>query len=135
MHAADRSRCGKTSNKWPRALPPAASRSCSCCRPISTTTTLRLARWNVARCLAKPVKPAELGAATQRSAAAATHAAHRNPGQRTGRRTRSPRTILLAEDCLVNQEVAVGLLELQGHAVHVVNNGREAVDAQRRRRL
>ena len=40
---------------------------------------------------------------------------------------------MLAEDCPVNQEVAVGLLELQGHTVHVVNNGREAVDAARQR--
>ncbi|MHB8969842.1 MAG: ATP-binding protein [Pirellulaceae bacterium] len=42
-----------------------------------------------------------------------------------------PRTVLLAEDCLVNQEVAVGLLELQGHSVYVVSNGREAIDAAR----
>mgnify|MGYP001015510822 CR=1 FL=1 len=37
--------------------------------------------------------------------------------------------ILLAEDGLVNQEVAVGLLEMQGHRVEVANNGIEAVSA------
>jgi len=40
--------------------------------------------------------------------------------------------ILLAEDGLVNQEVAVGLLEMQGHGVEVANNGREALDALER---
>lgn len=37
--------------------------------------------------------------------------------------------ILLAEDGLVNQEVAVGLLELRGHRVDVANNGLEALAA------
>jgi CheY-like chemotaxis protein/HPt (histidine-containing phosphotransfer) domain-containing protein len=36
--------------------------------------------------------------------------------------------ILLAEDGLINQRVAVGLLEAHGHIVIVANNGREAVD-------
>jgi two-component system sensor histidine kinase/response regulator len=36
--------------------------------------------------------------------------------------------ILLAEDNLVNQRVAVGLLTRRGHHVTVANNGREAVD-------
>lgn len=40
--------------------------------------------------------------------------------------------ILLADDGLVNQEVAVGLLEMQGHNVEVANNGREALDALER---
>jgi two-component system sensor kinase len=35
--------------------------------------------------------------------------------------------VLLADDGLVNQEVAVGLLEMRGHRVEVVNTGREAV--------
>ena len=38
------------------------------------------------------------------------------------------RRILLAEDNLVNQRLAVKLLEKQGHSVKVANNGREAVD-------
>ena len=37
--------------------------------------------------------------------------------------------ILLAEDSLVNQKLAVALLEGQGHKVRVVNNGREAFAA------
>jgi signal transduction histidine kinase/DNA-binding response OmpR family regulator len=36
--------------------------------------------------------------------------------------------ILLAEDNLVNQRVAVGLLTKRGHSVSVANNGREALD-------
>lgn len=38
-------------------------------------------------------------------------------------------SILLADDSLVNREVAVGLLELQGHRVVAVTNGQEAVEA------
>ncbi len=44
----------------------------------------------------------------------------------------SPRRILLAEDSIVNQRLAVRLLEKQGHSVVVANNGREAVDALQR---
>ncbi len=39
-----------------------------------------------------------------------------------------PRHILLAEDGVVNQRVAVLMLESRGHEVSVVNNGQEAVD-------
>jgi CheY-like chemotaxis protein len=38
-----------------------------------------------------------------------------------------PLRILLAEDSLVNQKLAVGLLERQGHHVTIANNGKEAV--------
>ena len=37
--------------------------------------------------------------------------------------------ILLAEDGVVNQRVACGLLEKDGHKIVVANNGREAVDS------
>ena len=42
------------------------------------------------------------------------------------------RKVLLAEDNIVNQRVAVGLLKRRGHYVTVVENGREAVDAVER---
>jgi two-component system sensor histidine kinase/response regulator len=41
----------------------------------------------------------------------------------------TPMRILLAEDSLVNQKLAVALLEKYGHSVCVANNGREALAA------
>jgi signal transduction histidine kinase/CheY-like chemotaxis protein/serine/threonine protein kinase len=46
-----------------------------------------------------------------------------------------PLHILLVEDGLINQEVAVGLLELRKHRVDVANNGKEALEAVRRQRF
>ena len=40
-----------------------------------------------------------------------------------------PMTILLAEDNVVNQRVAAGILEKRGHTVVVANNGKEATQA------
>ena len=40
-----------------------------------------------------------------------------------------PLRILVAEDSLVNQKLAVGLLEKHGHSVTIANNGKEAVHA------
>jgi CheY-like chemotaxis protein len=42
--------------------------------------------------------------------------------------TTRPLRLLLAEDSLVNQRLAVGLLERHGHRVTIANNGRQAVD-------
>ena len=43
--------------------------------------------------------------------------------------------VLLAEDSLVNQRLAVALLEAQGHTVTMVNNGKEAVAASGEQRF
>jgi CheY-like chemotaxis protein len=40
--------------------------------------------------------------------------------------------ILLVEDNLINQQVAVGILQIQGYTVTVANNGKEALDAYAR---
>ncbi|MCH6548193.1 MAG: response regulator, partial [Gemmatimonadetes bacterium] len=45
--------------------------------------------------------------------------------------TRKRLNILLAEDNPVNQQVASTMLTTRGHTVHVVDNGRQAVDAVR----
>jgi len=44
----------------------------------------------------------------------------------------TPRYVLLAEDGLINQKVAVNLLERRGHIVEVAENGRAALEALER---
>jgi PAS domain S-box-containing protein len=40
--------------------------------------------------------------------------------------------ILLVEDNLINQQVALGILQIQGYAVSIANNGRQALEAHDR---
>jgi PAS domain S-box-containing protein len=91
---------------------------------------------NIARCeelgvaayLLKPVKQSELFDAIALALGVTTvedeHHAPHDELVRLG-----PLTILLAEDSLVNQKLALGLLERHGHRVVVVGNGKEAVAA------
>ncbi len=88
--------------------------------------TSRIARWNISRCIAKPVRQGELHAALLEALGVHRGKTRAERPTPTPLDTR-PLRILLAEDCQVNQEVAVGLLELRGHSVEVANNGREAV--------
>jgi two-component system, sensor histidine kinase len=59
--------------------------------------------------------------------AAPRHTSARQDATPTGRSTRL--RVLVAEDNIVNQRVAVGLLTRRGHSVVVAKNGREAVAA------
>jgi CheY-like chemotaxis protein len=78
----------------------------------------------------KPVKQSELYHAICMSLGAAVP---RDAGEETVRGARkmelSPLRILLAEDSLVNQKLAIGLLEKHGHSVVVANNGKETIAA------
>jgi signal transduction histidine kinase/CheY-like chemotaxis protein len=81
----------------------------------------------IARCLMKPVKQADLLDAIV--AALGAHGVEETPAEPPGPTASRPLRLLLAEDGLVNQQVAVGLLQLRGHQVRVVNNGKEALAA------
>src|SRR5687767_1906171 len=83
-------------------------------------------------CLSKPVRQTVLYEclvnvmAGQPQEAAATPAV-RQPASAAPIGLRG--NILLVEDNLINQQVALGILQIQGYNVTVVNNGREALDA------
>ncbi len=86
----------------------------------------------VAGHLLKPVKRSELRDALQRTVANSSSKApspDREDLQAERRRQLRSLNVLVAEDTLVNQKLAIGLLERENHHVTVVNNGREAVDA------
>ncbi len=80
----------------------------------------------IAAYLLKPVKQSELFDAI--AAALGAVAPDEEADVPAARRLKGLR-ILLAEDSLVNQKLAVALLERHGHAVTVVGNGREALAA------
>jgi len=90
-------------------------------------------RWRtlgLARCLLKPVKQSVLLAAMADALGIATTEAVIPAHGVTPRPDNIPsRHILLVEDGLVNQQVAVDLLTQRGHTVVVANNGREALAA------
>ncbi|WP_397568847.1 response regulator [Schlesneria sp. T3-172] len=87
----------------------------------------------VAAYLVKPIKQSELldailvavGGQSPLSGAQETPAS-------SARKSGAPKSILLAEDSLINQKLAIGLLEKWGHRVTVANDGREAVELSQR---
>jgi CheY-like chemotaxis protein len=89
----------------------------------------RCQQLGVAQRLMKPIKQSELydailnclGVEPRKADAAEAGAVTAEPSTR-------PLRLLLAEDSLVNQRLAVGLLERHGHRVTIANNGRQAVD-------
>jgi len=94
--------------------------------------TARAARLGIARSLIKPVKQSDLlNAILEVMDSTGPEAVGPDPAD-AAQTSGQPRRILLAEDGIVNQKVAVSLLERRGHRVSVANNGREAVEALER---
>ena len=84
----------------------------------------------VAAQLMKPVKRSELfNAITMSLHMASPDELAREPAVDLGAEEMRPLKVLLAEDGLVNQKLAVGLLKKYGHSVTVAVNGKEAVNA------
>jgi CheY-like chemotaxis protein len=90
----------------------------------------RCEQLGIAAYLLKPVKQSELFDAIMLALGvfAAEDEASEVPGARRPSRLR-PLRVLLAEDSLVNQKLAVSLLKKWGHTVVVTSNGREAMVA------
>jgi signal transduction histidine kinase/ligand-binding sensor domain-containing protein/DNA-binding response OmpR family regulator len=101
-------------------------------------------RGDAARCrslgvtayLTKPIRQSDLLDAILTSLGSA---APRRSGQlvtvHSMRENRRPLRVLLAEDNVVNQTLAIRLLEKRGHSVVLAVNGREAVDTWKRERF
>jgi two-component system, sensor histidine kinase and response regulator len=89
----------------------------------------RCQQLGIAQRLMKPIKQSELydiildalGVAPKQPESAASEQASELPHTR-------PLRILLAEDSVVNQRLAVGLLERHGHRVSIAQTGREALE-------
>ena len=89
----------------------------------------RASSLGIARSLIKPVKQSDLLEAIGAALGAAPPRAPRRDAVSRDEPVAVARLrILLAEDGVINQQVAVRLLEERGHSVEVVNNGRAAVE-------
>jgi len=88
----------------------------------------RLEEANVAACLVKPVKHSELLETIQSVMGLAGASARTSAGEELTVKLR-PLRVLLAEDSVANQRLAIGMLEKGAHTVTVASTGAEAVDA------
>jgi PAS domain S-box-containing protein len=79
--------------------------------------------------LVKPVKQSELFDSIVAVLGVTTLEPEKEPGAVSAARAIRPLRILLAEDSLPNQKLAVGLLTKWGHSITVAGNGREAIAA------
>jgi two-component system sensor histidine kinase/response regulator len=89
----------------------------------------------IAAHLLKPIKSRDLRAAIVRALGTAPDDRAAEPVDVLDARSAHPSRILLAEDNLVNQKLAVAVLERWGHTVEVADNGRAALTAVARERF
>jgi two-component system sensor histidine kinase/response regulator len=89
-------------------------------------TNGRAERLRIAQRLMKPIKQSELFDAIVVALGVSTAEPGESSAEIESATAPRPLRILLAEDSLVNQRLAVGLLEKHGHHVTVANNGVEA---------
>jgi PAS domain S-box-containing protein len=80
-------------------------------------------------CLLKPIKQKELLEAISRALVGASSPKDEQQPASTPLPKLRPLRILLAEDSIVNQKLAMALLQKHGHRLTVVDNGRKAVAA------
>jgi len=83
----------------------------------------------IAGSLMKPVKQSELFDAIVNISSGSRHVQTESLSAETQPQTTNPLRILLAEDNLMNQTLATGILSKLGHSVTIANNGQEAVEA------
>jgi len=91
----------------------------------------RCQQLGIEHCLTKPVKASELFD----TVLAALRGCSEKPGATAADDTETasqPLRVLVADDAPINQEVAVGLLELLGHTAEVAEDGRQAVESFQR---
>ena len=109
-----------------RAVPESAGCPIVFLTPAShVATEEQMAQIPGARHLTKPAKASELIEAVRDALGELAVVDTAQP--QVARKERQAR-ILLVEDGPVNQEVAQGLLEMQGYVVEIANNGREALE-------
>lgn len=87
---------------------------------------------NIVRCVTKPVKQSELLDTILTKFDLSAVSKGRSGDLPDTEASVTTKRVLLAEDGLVNQEVAVGFLKQRGHQVTVVENGQLAVEALQR---